>query len=270
MIVDGKKIAQDIYTQLEKQAGSRPTLVIVVVGDNPVIASFVRIKKKNAARLGVGVIEKLLPSSATTEDCVLAISECAATSNGIIVQLPLPNHIDTETVLAAIPHEQDVDGIYPISTLDRANAVFVSNTIPPVAAALDEIIHTYSIKVSGKSAVVVGAGRLVGKPCAALLVSRGAQITILSHGDSLEKLKTADIIVLGAGSPGFVKPEMIKEGVVLIDAGTSEDGGKMLGDADSECASKCSLFTPVPGGIGPIAVAMIFKNLFALTTLQTK
>ncbi len=120
--------------------------------------------------------------------------------------------------------------------------------------------------IAGKKAVIVGAGKLVGKPSAELLTTLGANITFVTeHAGSLEELKDADIAVLGAGNPGFIKPEMLKPGIVLIDAGTSEAaGGKLMGDADPACANMASVFTPVPGGIGPIAIAMIFKNLFEL------
>lgn len=120
------------------------------------------------------------------------------------------------------------------------------------------------VPTRGKKATVVGSGRLVGAPAARLLRELGAEVQVLEKGDSLDVLKDADIIVLGAGEPGLVKPEHLKEGVVLIDAGTSESNGKVAGDADPACAEKAALFTPVPGGVGPIAVAMIFKNLFAL------
>lgn len=250
MTINGKKIAEGVYARLPKKALK---LGIVVGEKNPVIESFVKIKEKASEKLGVTLVREELPEGANTDDAVAAVISLAGTTDGLIVQLPLPPHIDVEKVLAAIPGEKDVDGI-SLSPLVR----------PPVAEAVAEILKESGIDPRGKKAAVVGSGRLVGAPTAALLSLHGADVDVLTHGDSLKRLKEADIVVLGAGEPGLVKPEHLKDGVVLIDAGTSEAGGKVKGDADPACADLASVFTPVPGGVGPIAVAMIFKNLFAL------
>jgi len=250
MTINGKKIAEGVYARLPKRALK---LGIVVGEKNPVIESFVKIKEKAAEKLGVTLVREELPEGANTDDAVAAVLSLAGKTDGLIVQLPLPPHIDVEKVLAAIPGEKDVDGI-SLAPLVR----------PPVAEAVAEILKENGIDPRGKKAAVVGSGRLVGAPAAALLSLHGAEVDVLTHGDSLERLKEADIVVLGAGEPGLVKPEHLKDGVVLIDAGTSEAGGKVKGDADPACAEKAAVFTPVPGGVGPIAVAMIFKNLFAL------
>ncbi len=251
MILDGKLIAERIYTSLGHQPLS---LGILMIGADPVTSSFVRAKERAAARLGVIVERDTLSESATQSEIEDAVGSLAARTHGLIVQLPLPEHIDTERVLACIPPEKDVDGI---SATPRVR--------PPVAAAAEEILNAESVQVFDARAVVVGAGRLVGKPCADVLRDMGAHVTVLQKGDVLDALKDADIIVLGAGESGMVKPEHIKHGVVIIDAGTSESSGKVVGDADPACAEKASVFTPVPGGVGPIAVAMIFKNLVALS-----
>jgi len=262
MIISGKEIAERIYVELEeaRRPFGAPRLGIVVGAVDPVIESFVRIKTRAAARLGVDMVRVDLPEgAATTSDVVAAVEKLSPEVDGIIVQLPLPKEIDVDTVLAAIPPERDVDGINP--TIREADRLVHA----PVAAAVEEILKRYSVDPAGKHAVVVGAGRLVGAPVAALLRSRGASVTVITLEEgSLDTLNDADIVVLGAGNPGFVKPGMLKEGVVLIDAGTSEAGGKIQGDADPLCAEKASVSTPVPGGVGPIAVAMIFKNLFRL------
>lgn len=252
MIVDGRKIADELYARLRF---SKPCTLGIVIGESsPVTESFVRIKGKAAERLGVTLIEKRLPTGGTTEDAVVAIKEFAQRVDGIIVQLPLASNIDTDAVLAALLPEKDVDGVSQ-SPLVR----------PPVAEAVREILDRAEVDPRGKQAVVVGSGRLVGAPVAAFLGLHGADVRIVTLGDSLSPLGEADIIVAGAGKPGLIKPEHIKQGVVLIDAGTSESGGKVAGDADPACAEKAAVFTPVPGGVGPIAVAMIFKNLFILT-----
>lgn len=250
MILKGAPIANEVYERLPK-TGAR---LGIVVGDvDPVIESFVKIKEKAAAKLGVTLVRSELLPGASTDEAIAAVLDLAPEVDGIIVQLPLPSHIDTERVLSAIPGDKDVDGI-SLSPLVR----------PPVAEAVREILEHQKVEVRGLSAAVVGEGRLVGRPSADLLRDLGAHVDVLTRGDSLEELKNADIVVLGAGEPGLVKKTHLKEGVIVIDAGTSETGGKVLGDADPDCAEVARIFTPVPGGVGPIAVAMIFKNLFAL------
>jgi methylenetetrahydrofolate dehydrogenase (NADP+)/methenyltetrahydrofolate cyclohydrolase len=251
MIIDGKAIAEDIYAAISV---SRPlTLGIIVGATNQVTDSFVRIKEKAAGRLGVSLIRSQIGEGASTEDAIGAVAILAGKTDGIIVQLPLAESIDTDAVLAAIPPEKDVDGI------SRAPIVR-----PPVAEAVGEILARTGVDPHGKRAAVVGSGRLVGMPVAALLTNLGADVQVITLGDALAPLLDADIIVSGAGQPGLIRADSIKDGVVLIDAGTSESGGKVAGDADPACVEKAAVFTPVPGGVGPIAVAMIFKNLFRL------
>jgi methylenetetrahydrofolate dehydrogenase (NADP+)/methenyltetrahydrofolate cyclohydrolase len=250
MIIDGTAIANEVYTKLPQ----KPLTLGVVLGTaNVATDSFVRIKEKAAARLGIALKRSELADGASTADAIAAVAALAADVDGIIVQLPLPAGIDADTVLAAIPPQKDVDGISPASLVR-----------PPVAEAVGEILMRAGIDPHGKHAAVIGSGRLVGAPTAALLAHLGADVHVITLGDSLEPLREADIIVSGAGQPGLITPEYLKDGVVLIDAGTSESEGKLAGDADPTCAEKASVFTPVPGGVGPIAVAMIFRNLFAL------
>ncbi len=262
MNIDGRAIAESIYIELserrQKIAGT-VSLGIVVASHDPVIESFVRIKSRAAQRLNVELRRLDLLNQPTTADALAAIEQLGPKVDGIIVQLPLPNALDTDAVLAAIPPFLDVDGINPsVADADRV-------VLAPVADAIEEILKRGDFDATGKTCVIVGAGRLVGVPAAHLMRSLGAHVSVVTlESGSLSELKDADIVILGAGNPGFVKPEMLKDGVVLIDAGTSEQGGKVMGDADPACAEKVALFTPVPGGIGPIAVAMIFKNLFDL------
>ncbi len=242
MIIDGKKIAEEIIVSLEQErAAFGPlSLGVLMSSGDAATESFVKIKSRVAARLQVDV--RLFKPDEL---------EQALQCDGIIVQMPIDN---AEALIAALPREKDVDalGERPL-------------VLAPVAAAIADLFVRHSITAAGTKAVVVGAGRLVGVPAAALLRDLGAEVEVVTKNDgSLAGLKDADIVILGAGEPGIVKPEMLKEGVVLIDAGTSEASGRIAGDADPRCAEVASVFTPVPGGIGPIAVAMIFKNLFAL------
>ncbi len=260
--VDCKRIAEDIYAELKLKFEKRDRMVklgIVVVGVNPVIESFVGMKVRAAARLGVEMVRTSLSDTATTEEVVESVQKLVETTDAVILQLPLPKHVDINTALAAVPNEKDVDALNP-DILEEERLVHA-----PVALAIVEILKRSNVKIQGARTVVVGAGRLVGKPSAWLLKSMGAEVSMFTLEEgSIEDLKDADIIVSGAGNPGFIKPEHIKNGVALIDAGTSELNKKISGDADPACAEKASVFTPVPGGVGPIAVAMIFKNLFDL------
>ncbi len=261
MILDGKSIAEELYARLEedfKRFGRAVRLGILVGEADAATLSFVAIKTKAAARLGVELVREELSGDATTASAVAAVKKLAEDTHGVIVQLPLPRGIDVEEVLRAIPREKDVDAVNP-AIVDGERAV-----IAPVAGAVGELLHRARVSPAGKSVVVVGQGKLVGKPVAHYFFAREAFVRTLEAGDSLEPLRSADIIVLGAGSPGLVRPEHIKDGVVLIDAGTSEAAGKLAGDADPACAAKASVFTPVPGGVGPVAVSMIFKNLLEL------
>lgn len=237
MNVDGKKVAEEVLSSIGDALRGKMLGVVAVEGD-AATESFLKIKSRAAERMGV-IMKRFSPDQA----------KLAFACDGVVIQLPIPG---AEALIEALPEDKDVDGL--------KNA----RVHPPVARAVARILSLAGVEVSGKRAVVVGAGKLVGQPVVALLKDLGASAIVITEGESLERLKDADIVVLGAGSPGLVKPEYIKEGVVLIDAGTSEASGKLAGDADPACAEKCSVFTPVPGGVGPIAVAMIFKNLLAL------
>jgi methylenetetrahydrofolate dehydrogenase (NADP+)/methenyltetrahydrofolate cyclohydrolase len=259
MIVDGKEIARGIIADLARERAllpHAPRLAIIVASEDPVTTAYVRTKERSAAQLGVELRKEILSPDVSTERIIALMQELALHADGIVVQLPLPSGVDTARVIAAIPTALDVDVLNPTSG---------GKIQAPVAGAIEEILTHYSVAARDKNAVVVGQGALVGTPAAALLRRLGAKVTIVTtEQGSLTELKDADIIVSGAGSPGLIKPEMLKKGVVLIDAGTSEYSGKIAGDADPSCADVASLFTPVPGGVGPIAIAMLFKNLFTL------
>jgi methylenetetrahydrofolate dehydrogenase (NADP+)/methenyltetrahydrofolate cyclohydrolase len=249
MIVDGRKIAEEILKALRQEGRSDLILGVVMNTDDAASESFVKIKERAAEKVGV-TLKRFSP------DQISEALEC----DGMIVQLPIEN---ADELLAKIPPEKDVDALgHPPAGGPKVLA--------PVAAAVKEVLERSGIVKENKispelQAVVVGAGRLVGKPCAKLLGDLGAQVSVVTlEQGSLSDLKDADIIVSGAGSPHLIKPEMLKQNVVLIDAGMSELNGSLAGDADPTCAEVASIFTPTPGGIGPIAVAMIYKNLFAL------
>src|SRR3989344_3108815 len=226
MIVDGRSIADDIYKVLAPFFDTyKAKLGIVVVGENPVIASFVRIKERSAAKLDIEMIRRDLPDTCAEADVIAALTELSKTCDAVIPQLPVPVHISTDTILTAVPKVKDVDALNPSVPEDKRIVH------APVALAVVEILQRSGVEIAGARAVVIGEGRLVGAPSAWLLKKLGADVSVfsLSKG-SVEDLKSADIIVSGAGKPGLIKPEQIKKGVALIDAGTSEQGGKVVGD----------------------------------------
>jgi methylenetetrahydrofolate dehydrogenase (NADP+)/methenyltetrahydrofolate cyclohydrolase len=206
----------------------------------------------------------------TTDEIIAAIKKAIPETDGIIVQLPFPPHIDISAVLKTIPASHDVDAIG--SEAEELSNNGTSLVLPPVVGAIAEIIARHNVKVKDKKAVVVGEGRLVGAPAAVWFRQQGADVkTTNKKTEGLAReAREADILVLGAGVPGLIKPDMIREGVSIFDAGSSEDTGKLVGDADPACAAKSALFTPVPGGIGPITVALIFRNLLTLLENREK
>ncbi len=264
MIFDGRAFARErlrVLQEARKEFGPL-SIGIVVSSSDPVTSSYVKIKERNAQALDIGLVRYVVPDHATLRETLDAVA-AASTHDGVIVQLPLPPDIPADEVLDAMPPEKDLD---VIST--SASERFAGGRhpiMPPVASALNEIIDAHNIMVQGKKVVIVGKGKLVGLPAYHLMRFRGAQVVSLDHDDALAPaVKDADILVLGAGSPHLVTPDMVKEGVVVFDAGTSESGGVVVGDADPRISEKASFFTPVPGGIGPVAVVEIFANLLTL------
>jgi methylenetetrahydrofolate dehydrogenase (NADP+)/methenyltetrahydrofolate cyclohydrolase len=263
MIVNGRKLAEERKEEVRKDREKLGVLSlgVVIATTNPVTESYVGIKKRAAADLDIDVIEYKLDDSASLEEIIEATKK-AGKHDGIILQLPLPAGIDVDVAKNAIPTMLDVDVLS-----DPAFDLFAQNNfaaVPPVPAAMWHILKRHNIEIKGANMVLIGGGRLVGKPAGVLFERLGAKVTTLIKGDSLDPTKDADIIISGAGAPALLKPDMIKEGVAIIDGGTSESFGKVVGDADLACAEKASIFTPVPGGVGPIAVVEIFANLIAL------
>ncbi len=268
MIADGKAIAEKLYGELaiERKEFGEVTLGHLVTEMSPVTASYARIKERGAERLGIKMIRTELPAGATTEEALAAIKHLVEICDGVIPQLPIVDGLDAAAIINAIPKEKDVDVLS-----DAAYAEFEKGywpAIPPVPAAMAYILKECGVEVRGKKIISLGRGRLVGKPAAVLFRHLGASVELLGrNSDIAANTLDADIVILGAGVPGILKAEMIKIGAVIIDAGTSESGGKVVGDADPAVAEKASVFTPVPGGVGPVAIAMIYKNVFALKRL---
>lgn len=267
MIIDGKAIAAEILARAKERAGHlphAPRVVAIVANETLATRSYLTIKGKRATDAGCELVLKQFPESISTGELHLAVTNADADS--VIVQLPLPAGIDTDRVCNAIPVEKDADVLsYAARELFEEGAECA--LLPPVVAAVAEILGRARFHIPRKKAVVIGRGRLVGAPVASWLKAQGAEVTVITEAGmpaAAPAIAEADLIVSGAGRPHLIKPDMIKEGVVLIDAGTSESAGVLAGDADPACAPKCSAFTPVPGGVGPIAVAMLFQNAVLL------
>ncbi|MFA6254104.1 MAG: bifunctional 5,10-methylenetetrahydrofolate dehydrogenase/5,10-methenyltetrahydrofolate cyclohydrolase [Candidatus Paceibacterota bacterium] len=261
MIVDGKKLADDIKTTLRLALlaqGKNLRLDVILVGDNLVSQKYVKRKKKVGEEIGIEVIVHELMREITQIELEEEIENLNNNErvNGIIVQLPLPPQIDQEKILNLVSPDKDIDA------LSREAKV-----LSPTVGAIREILEKNKVSLAGKRVVVVGNGKLVGRPVSVWLTQEGVSVEVIDIDtkNPEEALLQADIIVSGVGKPGLITSDKIKEGVVLIDAGTAESGGQLKGDADPACAEKCSLFTPVPGGVGSLTVVMLFKNLLELS-----
>ena len=256
MRFDGRTFAKRRRERLlkKREAFGPLTLGIVAASGDPVTDQYVRIKEATAQALNIDQKRYPLPAGATTDDAVALVHTAAGECDGVLVQLPLPESIDGDALLAAIPPEKDVDGLSP-----------APQVLPPVVAAIDAIIESEAFDVTNKDVVVIGRGRLVGAPAAAYFEKHNSRVHVFGKGDHIEAhTRRADILVLGAGSPGLITRDMVKEGALVFDAGTSESGGTIVGDADPSIADKVKFFTPVPGGIGPVAIIEIFSNLLIL------
>jgi methylenetetrahydrofolate dehydrogenase (NADP+) / methenyltetrahydrofolate cyclohydrolase len=267
MNVDGKQIAAAIAEAVAAEiqtAKLEPTLVVLTCAPNFETRKYLDLKKRKAEALGIALVVDELPETSTTLEVLTALAAAVVTADGVIVQLPLPAQIDTAAVLGAIPVTHDVDAF---SYAGEAGAV-----LPPVVGAIAEIAERHGVVWAGKRVTVFGEGRLVGAPGAAYARSLGAEVVVLTIASTPSEVAaataSADIIILGVGKPNLLLPEMVKPGVVIFDAGASEDGGLLVGDASPTVAEVASVFTPVPGGIGPITIALLYRNLLELKARQ--
>lgn len=255
MKVDGKRIAAEIIEEVKGMSMQSKRVCFLVSSEES--QSYIRIKSKIAEELGVAYdIKEFDPSSYKT-----VFKEGY---DAIVIQLPLKEGVDIDKVFNSLPAKLDIDMLG-----SEAKTKFLqgeTERMPPVAAAVDEILRRELVDLDGKNILILGKGRLVGEPVAMMLEQRLIPYHTVSKespgGEIDESIKAADVIISGIGVPHFIKPQMLRPGVVLIDLGTSEEGGKLSGDADPECESVSSIFTPVPGGAGPITVACLFRNLF--------
>ena len=272
--VDGNKIAQSIKNRLQKQISNKDLNIsfhIVYVGSDPIIDNFIRYKQSFGQDIGISVVIHRFSYDILEKELISKITNLEKIADGIIVQLPLPQHIDVQVILDSVPTYLDVDVLG-----SETKYLFMqkaSNLIPPVTGAIIHILDYYNISFTDKNIVLLGNGLLVGRPTA-LWLDREKYVYDLITKDTKETkmnklLKNADVIISGIGVPGLVSPEKVSSGVVLIDAGSSESGKKIVGDIDLRCSELSSLFTPVPGGIGPLTIATLYENLLRTHTKKS-
>lgn len=272
-IIDGKKISQEIKDELKQKVtelqanGTDVTLAVILVGEDPASCVYVKNKKKACEYIGIRSLSYELPEDTTEQQVLDLIQELNAKKevNGILVQLPLPKHMDEDRIIKAIDPKKDVDGFHPesVGALSIGLPGFVSCT----PAGIIQLLKRSNIKIEGKKCVIVGRSNIVGKPMALLMLRENATVTV-THSKTVDLpsvTKEADILIVAIGKKQFIDASYVKEGAVVIDVGMHRDeNNKLCGDVNyNEVATKCAAITPVPGGVGPMTIAMLMYNCVA-------
>lgn len=277
-IIDGKAIREynldeiTAQTSLMKEKGIQPTLAVIIVGSDPASRIYVNNKKTACERTGIRSLEYALPESTTTEELLELIDTLNKDKsvNGILCQLPMSKHINKNLVLERILPQKDVDCFHP----ENVGKLCIGNgaIVPCTPMGMVKMLEYEHIDPSGKHCVIIGRSDIVGKPMAMLMLARNATVTVChSKTQNLAEItKQADILVAAVGKAKFVKADMVKDGAVVLDVGMNRDeNGKLCGDVDFEdVKNKASFITPVPGGVGPMTIAMLMRNTLAATKLQ--
>lgn len=269
-LIDGKATSQKIKDEIKneviklKQKGITPTLAVILVGDDPASQTYVASKQKACLACQMGSVMHKLSANTTQQELISLIDVLNADDSidGILVQLPLPKHINTNEILRKIDPKKDVDGFCAQNM--GALVSGLDGFVPCTPLGIMELLKQYNINPQGLNALVIGRSNIVGKPMAALLLNAGATVTIAhSKTKNLADLsKNADLIIAAIGKANFIKPEMVKKGAIIIDVGINRlENGKLVGDCDFEnLKDKCDFITPVPGGVGPMTIAMLLSN----------
>jgi len=270
-LIDGKSLANKVQTsvasqveQLKREKNIVPGLAVILIGDDPASHAYVKMKAKACEKVGFYSITHNMPDTISQDEIIATIEMMNNNPriDGILVQLPLPKHVDTDKILEVIDPKKDVDGFhaYNVGRLVTNLESFVACTPLGVMKMFEE----YNIDLEGKDVCVVGASNIVGKPMASLLLNANATVTVthIFTKDLKAHTSQADIIVVGVGVPGLIKEDMVKEGAIVIDIGINRmEDGSLAGDVDFKNVSpKCSYITPVPGGVGPMTIAMLLSN----------
>lgn len=277
-ILDGKKVAEKVNTLTRSRAreflvkgGKAPKLGTVLVGDDPASATYIRMKHKACQEAGIDSVHHSLMADATQKEVEQVVLDLVKDDSvdGILVQLPLPEHLNTETILLQIPPEKDVDGFHPQNI--GAVASGAKGIAPCTPAGVIRMLDEYEVQIEGAEVVVVGRSRVVGLPMALMLLHRDATVTVthLATRDLKKHTRQADILVVAAGKPALISGADVKPGAVVIDVGTTRTKEGLRGDVDFESVSKvASLISPVPGGVGPMTIAMLLKATVDLAYLR--
>ena len=272
MSAEVKANVKKLTDELKETHGITPGLAVVIVGDDPASRVYVNNKKKACEAVGFMSEEYALPAETTQEELLSLVETLnnKESINGILVQLPLPKHLDDKAVIEAISPLKDVDAFHAVNVGKIMLGEY--DFLPCTPAGVMEMLHSYEIPVEGRECVVIGRSNIVGKPMGMLLLHENGTVTIChSRTKNLaEVCKRADILVAAVGIPKFVKADMVKDGAVVIDVGMDRDeNGKLCGDVDFEnVKDKCSYITPVPGGVGPMTIATLMKNTLKACKLQ--
>ncbi|MTN43737.1 bifunctional methylenetetrahydrofolate dehydrogenase/methenyltetrahydrofolate cyclohydrolase FolD [Turicibacter sanguinis] len=270
-IIDGKKVSEDLREDLKVQTekfveetGIQPHLVVVIVGNNPASMTYVRNKKRSCEAVGFKSTVIELADTITEADLLAQIDVLNQDDSvhGILVQLPLPKHINEDHIISAIDVKKDVDGFHPYQVGCLASGL--DSLKPCTPAGVIELLKAYNIEIEGRHAVIIGRSHIVGKPLVQLLLEENATVTVChSRTQNLSMLtQMADILIVAIGRPHFVTADMVKEGAVVVDVGINRlETGKLVGDVDFDTVEpKASYITPVPGGVGPMTITMLLFN----------
>ena len=272
-IIDGKALSEKVlkeiekeHSELEKKVGRKAGLAVIIVGENPASQIYVRNKIRACEKVGFHSETIRLDENITEENLLLEIEKLNNDSNidGILVQLPIPKHINELKVINAISAEKDVDGFHT-TNIGKMMIGDETGFLPCTPAGVVHMFEEYNIDLEGKDVLVIGQSNIVGKPMTLLLIKKRATVQVCNSKTKnlSEKLQKADVVVAAAGSPKLIKAIDVKEDVVVIDVGINRVDGKLCGDVDfEEVSKKASFITPVPGGVGPMTIAMLIKNTF--------
>ena len=280
-IISGKLVSSEVRKSIaseieafKAESGIVPGLAVILVGNNPASAVYVRNKHKACLEVGINSYEITLPEETTEEELLDRISKLNSDPNvhGILVQLPLPKHISEDNVINAISPEKDVDAFHPANVGKIVIGKY--DFLPCTPAGIMELLHFYNVDISGKECVVIGRSNIVGKPMALLLLAENGTVTVCHSRtkDLKEVAKRADILVVAIGRPKFVSADMVKPGAVVIDVGINRlDDGKLCGDVDYDAVEPIAeMITPVPGGVGPMTITMLLKNTLTAAKKYSK
>lgn len=267
MLLDGRKVAKEVKASLKEKVAllkTKPHLVVVLVGSDPASLTYVNSKKRQAEQVGMASSIIKLPESTSTETLLETVKNLNQDDSvhGILVQLPLPKQIDTNTIIDAIDIHKDVDGLHPLNVgLLRNDRPYF---IPCTPKGVMTILKSYDIDLEGKNALVIGRSQLIGKPIASLLLKENATVTQAhSKTKNLEQLiENNDIIVVAVGHKEMIKKDMLNEHHIVIDVGIHEDGDTLVGDVEKAAYDKVKAITPVPGGVGPMTIASLLENTY--------